>query len=369
MLDFTSALYLGPPQLPPPPAKLLLTTGRPAALAEDGRSQSVAKEVARRQGLVAGVLAPSTLHLFWDVFGLMPATGVVLLEQRLYPVGRWGALRARARGLPVAQFAADDPTGLARLLHTYTQQGRTPWLVTDGWHPGRGPAPLARYAGLLAPYPGATLLLDDTQAFGVLGAGPAPGRPLGQGGGGLLPWAGLNVGTGPELLVITSLAKALGVPVAVLAGRAARLRQFARLSETRVHTSPVSAWHAWAAEAALRHDARHGDAARQQLGLRIAEFRHGLARAGLRPHGGLFPVQKLVLTRATAALALHQQLRQAGLNTVLLAGETRPSVPEIAFCLRADHSAADIARATAVLARLARRPDWFSTSHSVSPSS
>ncbi|WP_052732963.1 aminotransferase class I/II-fold pyridoxal phosphate-dependent enzyme [Hymenobacter terrenus] len=366
MLNFTSALYLGPRVLPPP-AGLVLTTGRPAALTEDARAARVAREVAHRQGLETGLLAPSTLHLFWDVFLLMPTAGVVLLDQRLYPVGQWGALRALRRSLPVATFSADDLPGLARLLHTYRQQGRTPWLVTDGWHPGRGPAPLACYCELLALHPGAVLLLDDTQAFGVLGRQPSTRHPLGQGGGGSLPWAGLNNKVmAPEVLSIISLAKGLGVPVAVLAGRAARLAQFRRRSETRVHTSPVSAWHAWAAAAALRHDARHGEAARARLGLRIAQFRRELARAGLRPQGGSFPVQKLVVARTTAALGLHQQLRQAGLETLLLAGEVRPGVPEIAFCLRADHSTADISRATAALVALAGRTDWFSSSRSVS---
>ncbi|MVN77795.1 aminotransferase class I/II-fold pyridoxal phosphate-dependent enzyme [Hymenobacter sp. HMF4947] len=362
VLDFTSALYLGPRVLPPP-AGLVLTTGRPAALGEDNRARQVAHAVARRQGLEAGLLAPSTLHLFWDVFQLVPARGVVLLENGLYPVGRWGGLRAQAQGLPVVQFETDNLLNLSRLLHAYAQQGRPPWLVADGWHPGRGPAPLKQYADLLAPYPGAVLLLDDTQAFGVLGAGPSASRPLGRGGGGSLPRACLGLGrAAPEVLTITSLAKGLGVPVAVLAGRARRVAQFRRCSETRVHTSPVSAWHAWAAAAALRHDACYGEAARRRLGQRVAQFRRGLTEAGLRPHGGWFPVQKLVLARTTAALALHQQLRQAGIATVLLAGEHQPGVPEIAFCLRADHSAADIGRATATLAALARRTDWFTSS-------
>jgi 8-amino-7-oxononanoate synthase len=159
------------------------------------------------------------------------------------------------------------------------------------------------------------------------------------------------------------LAKGLGVPVAVLAGRPARLRQFERQSKTRVHTSPVSAWHVWAAVQALRLDARQGEAARASLGQRIGQFRAALGRVGLRPGGGWFPVQKLVPTRATAALSLHQQLRQAGINTLLLAGEHRPGVPEIAFCLRADHSPADIGRVAVVLGQAVRRqPDWFSSS-------
>jgi 8-amino-7-oxononanoate synthase len=252
---------------------------------------------------------------------------------------------------------------LKKLLHTYQQQGRTPWLVADGYHLGRGPAPLARYYAALTGCPGAVLLLDDTQGFGVVGRQPMAARPLGQGGGGSLAAVGLaEAAAGPELLTITSLAKGLGVPVAVLAGRASRLRQFEQHSDTRVHTSPVSAWHAWAAAQALRLDARHGEAARLRLGRRIGQLRAALGRVGLRPGGGWFPVQKLVPTRATAALGLHQQLRQAGINTLLLTGEHRPGVPEIALCLRADHSAADLGRVAAALGQAVRRhPDWFSS--------
>ena len=361
MPDFTSALYLGPRVLPPPPG-LVLSTGRPAALGELDQARQVAQEVARRQGLAAGALAPSTLHLFHDVFQLMPANGVLLLERRLYPVGQWGSQQARLRGLPVVRF--EGLHQLKTLLSTYRQQGRTLWLVADGYHPGRGPAPLAQYYAALAGCPGAVLLLDDTQAFGMLGAQPTAARPLGQGGGGSLPWQGLrDAAAGPELLTITSLAKGLGVPVAVLAGRGARLRQFERHADTRVHTSPVSAWHAWAAAQALRLDARQGEAARRRLGQRIGQFRAALGHLGLRPGGGWFPVQKLVPARATAALGLHQQLRQAGIDSLLLAGEHRPGVPEIAFCLRADHSPADITRVAAALARAVRRhPNWFSPS-------
>jgi 8-amino-7-oxononanoate synthase len=360
MPDFTSALYLGPRVLPPPPG-LVLSTGRPATLGEAGRARQVAQQVARRQGLAAGVLAPSTLHLFHDIFRLMPANGVLLLERHLYPVGQWGSQQARLRGLPVVRF--EGLANLKKFLDTYRQQGRTPWLVADGCHPGRGPAPLAQYCAALAACPGAVLLLDDTQAFGVLGAQPTAAQPLGQGGGGSLAWHGLrDAATGPELLTITSLAKGLGVPVAVLAGRASRLRQFERHSETRVHTSPVSAWHVWAAAQALRLDARQGEAARLRLGQRIGQFRAALGHLGLQPSGGWFPVQKLVPARATAALGLHQQLRQAGINALLLAGEHQPGVPEIAFCLRADHAPAAIAQVASVLGRLVHcHPDWFSS--------
>ncbi|TGE28821.1 PLP-dependent aminotransferase family protein [Hymenobacter metallicola] len=356
MVDFTSAHYLGarPLQLP---AGLPLSTGRPAALQEPGWHRRVAREVAHRQGLEAGLLAPSSLHLFWDVLALLPRSGVVFIDQAMYPVGQWGAARALLRGLPVVPFSATDLPALARRLHTYRQQGRPAWLLTDGWQlPAEGPAPLARYLELLVPDPQAVLLIDDTQAFGILGRQPTVRAPLGQGGGGCLPFLGLHH---PQILTITSLAKGLGVPVAVLGGSRRWLARYEQRSTVRVHTSPVSGWHAWAAGLALQQDARHGAAARQQLTSLLRQFRQEVAAAGLRPRGGWFPVQKLVLPRASASLGLHQLLREQGFQTLLLADRARPTVPQVAFCLRADHCPADLRRLTDLLAHLARHSDWF----------
>ncbi|WP_375437966.1 aminotransferase class I/II-fold pyridoxal phosphate-dependent enzyme [uncultured Hymenobacter sp.] len=340
------------------PAGLPLTLGKPAALHELAWQRNVAREVAQRQGLETGLLAPSTLHLFWDIFRLPPTSTVVFIEKTMYPVGQWGSARASLRGLPVVPFCPDNLPRLARLLHIYGQQGKTPWLVTDGWNlTAARPAPLTHYLTLLEPYPDGVLLLDDTQAFGVLGAGADARLPLGYGGGGSLPFVGVQ---SPKIITITSLAKGLGVPVAVLAGSRAQLARFERCSEVRVHTSQVSVPHAWATRDALRHDARHGDTSRQQLWQRIAQFRRELTAVGIQPQGGIFPVQKLRLPRATAALSLYQQLRQEGIRALLLADERRPAVPQVAFCLRADHSAADINRAVHCLKAAARGLDWLS---------
>ena len=187
------------------------------------------------------------------------------------------------------------------------------------------------------------LLVDDTQAFGLLGAAPGPGQPWGQGGGGSLAHAGVG---GSGVLSITSLAKGLGVPVAVLAGSASQMARFRARSETRVHTSPASELHTWLAAHALRQDALRGEARRHRLLSRIGQFRQALGALGLVPEGGLFPVQKLRLPTAHAAFGLHEYLRRRGLRALLLTNVGRPTVPEVAFSLRADHSAADIRHLT-----------------------
>lgn len=72
MINFASALYLGMHH----PSQLLqswqqLTLGVPAALAEPPGAEEVAGKLAQLQGSEQGVLLPSTLHLFWDLFGML----------------------------------------------------------------------------------------------------------------------------------------------------------------------------------------------------------------------------------------------------------------------------------------------------------
>lgn len=137
-----------------------------------------------------------------------------------------------------------------------------------------------------------------------------------------------------------SLAKGLGVPVAVLAGSAKRIERYRRGSEVRVHTSPVSNLHAWAAWQALQNDRSQGDALRNQLYRNVGLFKQTLWPVATT--GGWFPVQKLALPNATAVFSLYHQLRLQDIQSLLLANDQQPTVPELAFCIRADHTTAAI---------------------------
>ena len=89
-------------------------------------------------------------------------------------------------------------------------------------------------------------MIDDTQALGILGHSPGGSRPYGEGGGGMARWSNIS---GPHLVVVASLAKAFGAPLAALSGSEAFVGHFEERSETRVHCSPPSlaAIHAWSA--------------------------------------------------------------------------------------------------------------------------
>jgi 8-amino-7-oxononanoate synthase len=144
-VDFTSALYLG---LRHPSRSLRpwtqFTTGTPAALWEPDRARTVARQLGRLQGCEYATLGPSTLHLFWDFFGVLPkGRTVIYVDAGAYPVAKWGVDRAVARGVPVKGFAHHDPHALERLLRQDPLAGRRPVIVADGFCPACGqPAPI-----------------------------------------------------------------------------------------------------------------------------------------------------------------------------------------------------------------------------------
>src|SRR5262245_51588111 len=114
MLDFTSALYLGmrhgSRSLEPWDQ---LTTGRPAALVSPPGARQVSQALAVLQGCESGTLATSTLHLFWDLFGMLAGERVAIYpDAGIYPISQWGVERAAARGAPVRKFPHHDAEAL-----------------------------------------------------------------------------------------------------------------------------------------------------------------------------------------------------------------------------------------------------------------
>jgi 8-amino-7-oxononanoate synthase len=332
VLDFTSALYLG---FRHPSASLRpwsqLTLGGPAALSAPPHEPETARRLAALMGTEAAVLAPSTLHVFWDLVPLL-AEGTVYVEDGTYPVARWGAERAVGRGARVQTFAHHNPADLARRLRREAAQ---PLVVADGVCPECGHrAPVGAYLELAASRGGA-LVIDDSQGLGLLG-------PC---GGGTLRSAGAG---GPEVVVVASLAKAFGAPVAVIAGTRRIVRRFCESSETRVHTSPPSVAVITAAAAALDLNERDGDALRARLRALVRRFRAGVRDLGLVSVGGLFPVQTVIGT--LDPYAVHGRLRGEGVQALLRRRHGRAC---ISFALTARHRPEEIDRAVAALARAA----------------
>jgi 8-amino-7-oxononanoate synthase len=332
VLDFSSALYLGwrhaSRDLPPWRA---LSEGRPAALAEPAGAREVAAELATLLGREAALLLPSTLHLFWDLAGVLIRDGATIyMDRTAYPLARWGAERGAALGHPPVAFG---PAGaeLAQVLARTLPPGRWPVVFTDGLQPvvARQP-PWRAYLALLRRH-GGLLVQDDTQALGVCG-------PRGRG----------SALAGPDVLVAASLAKGFGVPVAVLAGPRERIARFAAASQTREHASPPSVAAIAALARALALNRTHGDAARARLADGVQRFRARLARGGLACDGGAFPVQSPRLPAGQPAARVHAELQRRGVRAVLhRAREGRAA--RLSFLLTATHPPAAVERAAQLL--------------------
>jgi len=350
MLDFTSALYLG--------LRHASSSLRPWSQLTSGRSavqgtcisrsqQRVTQALANLIGCEQAVLGPSTLHLFWDLFGMLARDRVAIyLDAAAYPIARWGVERAAARGVPVRTFAHHNPEALARLLGRNASDRCKPLIVADGFCPGcGGAAPLAGYLEAAREH-GGRLILDDTQALGILGHAPGPQARYGRGGGGSLRW---NQVDDPDVIVVSSLAKGFGAPVALLAGSKAMVERFEAESETRVHCSPPSAAVVSAAEHALWINHTRGDDLRSYLARLVFWFRRRLAVLGLSPAGGLFPVQTLRPVVGFDTTRIHRHLLQSGIGTVL----HRPREglgARISVLITAGHKPHDINRAAQLLA-------------------
>ncbi len=352
MLDFTSALYLGfdhPSGVLPPWSRL--TTGRPAALAPLSGEAFLAGELASLQGLGGAALFPSTLHLFWDLFGFLARDEVSLyMDAGTYAIGRWGVERAAALGVPVRRVPHFDPEAMEQAIRD-EHHGRRPVVVADGFCPSCGrPAPIAEYRAS-ARARGGTLVLDDTQALGVLGAAADAEVPLGRGGGGSLRRGGID---GAGVIVGSSLAKGFGVPMAVLGGDADMVGRFERESETRVHCSPPSAAVLHAARRALEVNHAEGDRRRYRLGRLIGRLRRHLRSIGLSAFGDPFPVQSLRSGAREEAPVLHESLRRRGIRTVLHRS-CRSSAARVSVVLTCRHTPDDIDRLAGTIADVAVR--------------
>ena len=347
VLDFTSALYLG---LRHPSGSLrawsALTTGKPIVLETPAGAIGLAQQLAALQGCERATLLPSTLHLFWDLFGLLAGEQVrIYMDEGAYRIARWGVERAAAQGVAVRTFPHHDAAAARALIERDAQGRSRPVILTDGFCPLCGePAPIASLLQTVERH-GGQLVLDDTQAFGMLGEKPCAATPFGRGGGGSLKWLGVS---SPHAIAGSSLAKAFGVPIAVLGGSEALIRRFEQQSETRLHCSPPSLAALRAAEHALAMNRAQGDRRRLYLSRLVARFRGQLRQIGLAAQGGLFPIQMINARDRMDARTLHLRLLRRGIRTVLLRC-CRGIEMRLGFLINALHRPADIDRAIEAL--------------------
>lgn len=333
MLDLTSSLFLGlhhpAPGGPGTGGWTSLTTGRAAALGEPVAATRVAARVAALLGSPAGVVHRSALHALVDVVDVLAPT-TVLVDDAAYPLVR---VAAGSGPGPVHGFRHHDVRDAGRLL---AGAGPRPLVVTDGWCAGcNRPAPLAALERVVRAA-GGTLVVDDTQAFGVLGPG----------GSGTWRWSG---GRPAAAVQVVSLAKGLGAPLTVTAGPRPVVARLASHG-TRWHASPPTAADLRAADRATDPRAVPAvDARRRWLWWLVRRLLAGVRRLGLQVAGLPFPVVHVGGSHLDP-LAAAGALRRHGVRALVLTPACRP-VPTLTLVVTADRTPADLDRVLHVLAR------------------
>jgi 8-amino-7-oxononanoate synthase len=371
VLNFATSHYLGLGQDPRVKAAMAraaaggISLGMPRALGAAVLTGRLETAIAALVGQERALVFPSTTHIALDVLQLLSGqTGMLFVDERAYPISLDGAFVAVRVSDRLVRFPHNDAFALERLLRSYmTVQDKV--IVCDGLYPLGGRVAALRAFATLAERYGAAVYVDDAHGIGVLGEEPTAKMPFGYGGGGTPRHLGVRNGS---VVHVGGLAKALGVPVAFVAGPERFIDHLRLTAGSFVHSSPPATPILAAALAALQVHDREGDDLRRHLVSLVRRFRNGLRRVGLEPEpASLFPIQSLRLQSGAMATIAASTLRRHGIWPVLqLAPPEEPGGGAIRFVLTALHQVEDIDEAVAAIARtwtsVPERVSWSTSS-------
>jgi 7-keto-8-aminopelargonate synthetase-like enzyme len=143
------------------------------------------------------------------------------------------------------------------------------------------------------------------------------------------------------LAYASTLAKALGAPLAFVAGSAGFIDYLRSAAFSHVHSSPPALPAAAAALAALRLHAGQGDRLRRRLLQRVQLYQRATGRDGQT----CLPLQSVYLDTPRQALAAGTRLRREGIWPIVeLQPEECPTGGAVRFLLTAAHTEGDVER-------------------------
>jgi 8-amino-7-oxononanoate synthase len=246
---------------------------------------------------------------------------------------------ARYAGAKLRRFAHNDPGALAELLNSTVTSG-VRWLVTESVFSMDGDqAPVAVLRDL-AFASGATLMLDEAHAIGVLG-------PQGSG---LARAAGLDCESCPVLML--TFGKALGSAGAAILGSTQVIEAIINFSRPWIYTTAMPPALAAATTKAVEI-ARGGDGLRAQLAENIARFRAKAHAAGLVISASQTAIQPIVFGDE-GVVAISSALMQLGFYVPAVRAPTVPKgSARLRVSLRANHTRAQIDALVCALAMTA----------------
>ena len=197
--------------------------------------------------------------------GLIPAIAgqgsVIFADKFVHKVNHDGCRLARDMGARLVSFVHSDLDGLEAQLHEHAD-ARTRLIVVDGILSTTGRTPDIPRLAELAHKHRAILYIDDAHGFGVIGENPAPERPYGSRGNGVVRYFGL---TYDNILYVSGLSKAYS-SLAAFVACPKRLKPYLKCNVTSYLVSgPVPTASLATALAGLELNDREGDRWRQTL--------------------------------------------------------------------------------------------------------
>jgi 7-keto-8-aminopelargonate synthetase-like enzyme len=316
-----------------------ISLSQPRFWATAGLTAALERELARLVGSEQALVFASTMQLAQDVLpALAGPRGSILIDERAYPISRRAAEMAALSGATVGLFCHNDPSDLARALGRRRGPGDQV-IVCDGLYMAAAEtAALDAFASLAERYD-ATIYLDDAQGLGLLGREPSAAMPYGWGGAGTPAYCSVRSG---RLVYASTLAKALGAPLAFVAGPAGFIDYLRSAAFSHVHSSPPALPVVAAALAAVRLHAGQGDQLRRRLLHRVQLYQ---AATGQNEPASCLPLQSVYFDTPRQALAAGARLRREGIWPIVeLWPEERPAGGAVRFLFTATHTAADVER-------------------------
>ena len=362
VVSFVSASYLGFEQDPRVKQAACgavrewgVSLAMPRVLASDRITVNLELAIARFAAQEEAIIFPSTTHVALDVLpSLTCPPAAIFVDAGAYPTLLEGVFAARRRGARAYTFAHNDPDALQEALRGIEDNARK-IIVCNGIYPEGGHAAPLRQFARIARSADALLYVDDSHGIGILGEGPpTPDTPYGTGGGGLLRWLGVR---SDRVLLTGTLGKALGVPVAFVAGSRRVIDEVRSASKAFVHSSTPSIPNVAAALEALRLQELEGDQRRSRVAGLVRRFQYALRSRGVRVTSrGLFPIQTISYGSAREAQQAGRFLQQRGIWPVVqLETLIRPDSGVLRFVITALHMPSEIDRTIDVLAVFDRR--------------